>query len=493
MIDNTDLLKKLLFHNQIELEDAPFLSTNPTPLPEDWDFFRVEGMLLGLAVGDALGNTTEAMLPHERRQLHGEIRDYLPNRHAQMRSVGLPSDDSQMAFWTLEQLITDGGLVPEHLADKFTRHQIFGIGSSVRDFLKAYKNEGQSWTRAGQPSAGNGALMRIAPVLIPHLRQPTPALWVDAALAGMVTHNDRASNACCVAFMAVLWECLGMKQIPEPRWWVNTFTSAARQLEGNTQYETRRSDFPYQGQLWRFVEREVSQAVEENWPVIEAANRWHSGAYLLETMPCVLYILARYAGDPEEAIVRAVNDTKDNDTVAAIVGAALGALHGPAGLPERWVRDLLGRTGADDDGRVIKLIEQAKQTFWVENKPLSLADMRAILSFLPVFEQLDFKPGEWQTPPGTLGYFDYAPVVLEFLSALSKHNFIFPFDWPNWQEGKQLIEHPERIQSANLSTLRRLLTLHVRADRFSEGHLARVFETGQMVMILRRIAEIAEG
>jgi hypothetical protein len=34
------------------------------------------------------------------------------------------------------------------------------------------------------------------------------------------------------------------------------------------------------------------------------------------------------AGDPEEAILRAVNDTKDNDTVAAIVGAAVGALHG---------------------------------------------------------------------------------------------------------------------------------------------------------------------
>jgi ADP-ribosyl-[dinitrogen reductase] hydrolase len=36
----------------------------------------------------------------------------------------------------------------------------------------------------------------------------------------------------------------------------------------------------------------------------------------------------RHADDPEEAILRAVSDTKDNDTIGAIVGAAVGALHG---------------------------------------------------------------------------------------------------------------------------------------------------------------------
>ena len=56
--------------------------------------------------------------------------------------------------------------------------------------------------------------------------------------------------------------------------------------------------------------------------------------------------------DPEEAILRAVNDTHDNDTIAAIVGAAVGALHGAVRFPLRWRRHLLGRTGANDDGRV---------------------------------------------------------------------------------------------------------------------------------------------
>lgn len=74
----------------------------------------------------------------------------------------------------------------------------------------------------------------------------------------------------------------------------------------------------------------------------------------------------RHAHEPEEAMVRAVNDTKDNDTVAAIVGAALGALYGREAFPVRWVNDLSGRTSLDDDGRVFELIEEARVAFWGE-------------------------------------------------------------------------------------------------------------------------------
>jgi ADP-ribosyl-[dinitrogen reductase] hydrolase len=451
----------------------------------------VEGMLLGLAIGDALGNTTESQLPATRRQSYGEIRDYLPNRYANGRPKGVPSDDSQMAFWTLEQLLDDGGLVPAHLARKFSQNQIFGIGSTVKAFLHSFKDQGLPWEQSGQPSAGNGALMRIAPVLIPHLRQPSPALWADAALAGMITHNDRASNACCVAFIRILWECLRLEQSPEPTWWVETFVNSARELEGNTSYSSRNPGLPYEGPMWRFVDQEVRQALKQNWSTLEACERWHSGAYLLETMPCVLYILARYGDHPEEAIVRAVNDTKDNDTVAAIVGAATGALHGRAGLPARWIESLLGRTTADDDWHIFELIESAKQTFWHADPPLTPDNLQAVLKFLPVFEQPDFSPGEWVTQEGSLPYFNYTSEVLGFLGALSGNGFIQPFDWKKWWEGEQLVDYPALLSKANLQTLRKLLTAHVRADRFTEGHLAGTFESGHMTLILKRMAEIS--
>ena len=55
---------------------APLFDTVPPALPPNFDLDRVRGMLLGLAVDDARGNTTEARLPSLCRQTHGEIRDY---------------------------------------------------------------------------------------------------------------------------------------------------------------------------------------------------------------------------------------------------------------------------------------------------------------------------------------------------------------------------------------------------------------------------------
>lgn len=86
---------------------------------------------------------------------------------------------------------------------------------------------------------------------------------------------------------------------------------------------------------------------------------------MLETVPSVIYILMRHGHDPEEAIVRAVNDTKDNDTIAAIVGAAVGALHGKGAIPNRWIQNLSGRTTDRDDGKVFDLIQTAKNKFWL--------------------------------------------------------------------------------------------------------------------------------
>ena len=85
---------------------------------------------------------------------------------------------------------------------------------------------------------------------------------------------------------------------------------------------------------------------------------------MLETATSALIILALHGDDPEEAIIRAVNDTLDNDTIGAIVGSAVGALHGAAALPRRWKNSLLGRTRIDDDGAVFTLISESRKMFW---------------------------------------------------------------------------------------------------------------------------------
>src|SRR5690606_20826551 len=123
------------------------------------------------------------------------IRDYLPNPRAGNTRVGLPSDDSQLAFWTLESLLELGRLDPEDLSGRFASREIFGIGQSVRQFLGNREQGITPWYRCGAESAGNGALMRIAPIVLAHPAGSGPGLWLDAALASIVTHRDACSVA----------------------------------------------------------------------------------------------------------------------------------------------------------------------------------------------------------------------------------------------------------------------------------------------------------
>jgi len=117
------------------------------------------------------------------------------------------------------------------------------------------------------------------------------------------------------------------------------------------------------------TQKRVGEAVQaEDLSCETVCNSWQSGAFLFETVPCVLYILEKFSSTPEQAIIRAATDTKDNDTATSIVAAAMGALHGPAAFPPRWRNGLTGRTlhppDEVDDGKIHKLIAAAKQCFW---------------------------------------------------------------------------------------------------------------------------------
>jgi len=290
-------------------------------------------MLLGLAIGDALGALTESLLPRLRRKIFGEIRDYLEYPHTGERK-GYPTDDTQLAFWTLEQMLADDGFVPENVAQRFCCSAIFGLGNSVNTFLKRHREERHPWHESGPSSAGNGAMMRIAPMLVPHLYTGTSKLWVNTALSAMITHNDPASTATCVSFIRRLWDLLQMNKPPLPDWWRSTYVETALPLEGETKYRPRGGQFrDYEGPMWRFVDERLRDASARRLSAKAACNDWWSAAYLLETIPSVLYILTLHANEPEKAIVRAANDTKDNDTIAANVGSAVGALHGRTALP----------------------------------------------------------------------------------------------------------------------------------------------------------------
>lgn len=201
------------------------------------------------------------------------------------------------------------------------------------------------------------------------MNSPSADLWVDTALIAAITHNDSAAIATSVAFVYLVWQLLGMSSPPDPWWYKEEFTKVIRYLEIRHDYRPRTPHIKdYCGGLANYCEKLIDEAWTNNWSVVKACDYWYSGAYLLETIPSVLYILMKHGQDPEQAIIRAVDETRDNDTIAAIVGTAMGALHGKDALPDSWITSLSGRTGESDDGQMCALLEQAKVLFWHETQ-----------------------------------------------------------------------------------------------------------------------------
>lgn len=123
---------------------------------------------------------------------------------------------------------------------------------------------------------------------------------------------------------------------------------------------------------------------------------------------------------------------------------------------------------------------------------IEIEQLDIILKFLHIFSQEGYKFGEWVAEPGHFPYFSYNPDVEAFIVAVHRASLLF--DWTSWSdEARRYQAHPDALARADLLTLCKLLTTHVRADRFNEGHLATVLESGHITAILRRLKEIREA
>ena len=110
MIDNLYLLDDLIERNLIRIKKSNIFKESPQILPDWVGVSKIDGMLLGLAIGDSLGATSEGMTAKERyKKCGGEIRDYFPGKRSGFKRIGVPTDDTQLAFRTLDRLNKDRG------------------------------------------------------------------------------------------------------------------------------------------------------------------------------------------------------------------------------------------------------------------------------------------------------------------------------------------------------------------------------------------------
>jgi len=114
----------------------------------------------------------------------------------------------------------------------------------------------------------------------------------------------------------------------------------------------------------------------------------------------------------------------------------------------------------------------------VDPNKITPHDVDAVVQYLPYFANPNNKFYEIDESPLSkssvinIEPYIYSHKVSEFITTLSRCNFIQEFDWTSWDECEKYQKYPHLIGDINLETIIKLLTTHVRADRFCSGHLA---------------------
>jgi len=273
---------------------------------------RCRGVLVGLACGDALGGPVEFMSPADIRAAHpGGVREFIGGGWLHL-APGEITDDTQMTRMLAESLAVHGALAMDDVAARFVdwmRSKPKDIGRTTRASLECVV-EGTSWRESGKralrggAAAGNGSVMRCAPIGIRYRNDPV-ALAAAARDSSLVTHAD---PRCLEGSVAICQAIAGLLAGAE------TAEIPALARVGLTDDDT------------------VAHIVAAPQ---RAASDLRGGGFVLETVQAAIWAVATHQSF-EEAVVAAVGLGNDADTTGAVTGALAGARWGYTGIPARW-------------------------------------------------------------------------------------------------------------------------------------------------------------
>lgn len=299
---------------------------------------RARGCLLGQFIGDSLGSLVEFETPEEIAERYPDgVRD-LADGGTWNLIAGQPTDDSQMAMMLIRSLQRCGTFDADDVMRGYVHWYStgpFDIGGTCAQALSGEGLNGDS--------QANGALMRVSPLGVFGARED---VGIDAAADfaradAALTHP----NPVCVDANAVF--VIGLV--------TGIRGGTAREVVDAMEAATS--------------EQAVAQAIAAGRTGDVSDYEAHEGWVLLALSIAVRQLLL--FDDPADALVDAVGMGGDTDTNAAIAGALLGAVHGAAAWPERWVTGVLecepeeGRPGvANPLGRefwATDLLEQADE------------------------------------------------------------------------------------------------------------------------------------
>jgi len=266
---------------------------------------RARAALLGAAVGDALGATTEFMKPAQIRDRFGVHREIVGGGWLKL-SPGQVTDDTEMTLCVARGIAESGRWDLKGIADRFA-HWLSGepadVGATCRRGIQEYVKTRRLAAAPNEWDAGNGAAMRVAPVALYTLgdEELLSRLAVEQA---HITHHHPLSDAACVAVGKLVQRGLLGKPLPGLR-------AAADELAA------RHPEFRFEG-----YDGEAT-------------------GYVVNTLRTVLDAFFSTQSF-EECLVKTVNRGDDADTTGSIAGAIAGARYGVDAIPRRWLEAIDG-------------------------------------------------------------------------------------------------------------------------------------------------------
>lgn len=303
---------------------------------------RIEGGLLGLLVGDALGVPYEF---HGPEQLPArELIELTPpsgfRRAHQSAAPGTWSDDGAQALCLLASLLEHQQLDLHDFGRRLLAWweqgylavdgRVFDIGNQTRIALRqlAAGVDVEQAARRDVHDNGNGSLMRVLPLALWH-RGNDRELIRDAMRSSVPTHAHLRSQLCCAVY------CVWARRLLESLALQEAWNAAVAAIEAQ-----------FLG-LFGGAERRVKKLAKIELAEIDL-HRAPGGTGRGYVVDCLHSARLALTESSYEGVVKAaIALGHDTDTTAAVAGGIAGIVFGIEGIPARWRQDLRGRALLD--------------------------------------------------------------------------------------------------------------------------------------------------
>lgn len=267
---------------------------------------RIKGGMYGVAIGDALGGTTEFMNEREIKAQYGYLTEIIGGGVWNLEP-GEVTDDTMMTLCVADGILENPEDLREAIGHYFMewyQSRPKDIGNIIRHVFEKYEGD---WFEAafiahmdmGQ-SGGNGSLMRCLPVALAY--KELADIDRVTIMQSRMTHYDPRCAEVCVMYNRI----------------------AHRLLQGED--------------LRTSIEAEIAGSeYEEN---IDALPDCPPSGFIVHTFRWVLHILL-HTSNFEKVVQKAANLGGDSDTIGAIAGGLAGIFYGYASIPARYANAIL--------------------------------------------------------------------------------------------------------------------------------------------------------